>query len=119
MEYYLGIKKTRNFAFCKHGGGQTEETMLTKISQKEKDKSCVISLIFWNITNKTNEQTETVIHTEYKQEVPEESGGKREVSERDKEVQTFNCKIKEHRYEMYSVGNKANNYILSLYRDWW
>lgn len=49
--------------------------------------------------------------------VPEESGGKREVSERDKEVQTFNCKIKEHRYEMYSVGNKANNYILSLYRD--
>lgn len=27
--------------------------------------------------------------------VPEESGGKREVSEGDEEVQTFNCKIKE------------------------
>ena len=34
-----------------------EGIMLSEISHREKDKYCMISLVMWNLKNKTKEQT--------------------------------------------------------------
>ena len=45
----------------------------------------------------------------------ESVGGKKAIGEGDEEVQNFSCKINE--YEMYTVGNIVNNYVIYLYGD--
>ena len=44
MEYYPAIKRERNFAICSNMM-YLEGIMLSEISQTEKDKYCMISLI--------------------------------------------------------------------------
>ena len=46
-------------------------------------------------------------------------GGHREIGEGDYKVPTSSYKLNELWYEMYSVGDTVNNYVISLYVDRW
>ena len=61
-------------------------------------------------------ETESKIHKANR--LPDGRGGRRrEIGEGDKGVQIFIYKINDHRYKMYSEGNRVNNYVISLYSD--
>ena len=67
--------------------------------------------------NKHN-KTETVTYTEDKQVIAKGEGswGRKERSERDKEVQTSCCKINVTSMK-YAVWNIINNYVIYWYSD--
>ena len=44
---------------------------------------------------------------------------KRYTGEGNSEVQSFSYKINESGYEIHSVGNIVNNYVVYLYSDRW
>ena len=94
--------------------------MLSEISHKETDKYCIFSL-----NNKINELTQQNrngdIDTENKYIMARGKRGREEEKKKeregDKDTQTSSCKISESQYEIYSMGNTDNNYIISLNRD--
>ena len=94
--------------------------MLSEISHKETDKYCMLSL-----NNKINELTQPNrnrdIDTENKYVMARGKRGREEETkqerEGDKDTQTSSCKISESRYEIYSMGNIDNYYVISLNRD--
>ena len=55
MEYYLSIKKEWNVSICNNTDGP-RGYYASEISQSEKDKYHVISLIMWNLKNKQTKE---------------------------------------------------------------
>ena len=124
MEYYSAIKKEWKLAIYDNMDRPSRYYAKWNKSDRERQILCNFTYM-WNLKpNKwTNikQNRNIVIDTGNKQVVAGEEWGRRrrEIGEKDSKVQTSSSKINELWYEMYSVGNVVNNYVISLYGNRW
>ena len=101
MEYYAAIKKNENFPFVTIYI-ELEGIMLSEISQTEKDKYCMISLICVICkTKQTNKPTSENQAHSYREQIAGCQGGRGveegKTGEGDQKVQNFSYKINRSR----------------------
>ena len=103
MEYYSDITKNKIVPFAATWRA-LEGTVLTELSQAEKDKYCMVALVcgIWkNTTNQWKRQKEADAQTENKLVVTSR-GGKMGVGKR--KAQTIGCEVG-YEDDLYNTGN--------------